>query len=210
MSTPKHRTAVGSSYFVTTKCWQGRHVFQVPQIAEILVQTMLHYRDRNAYSLHEFVVMPDHIHLLLTPSATTSLEKAVQLVKGGSAHEIHKQCAQGMKIWQEGFYDWTIRNANDWQTKVAYIRMNPVRAKLAAGSEDWLYSSANQRFQLDPVPARYTPSASGAKAPVAPVNTPGLKPRPPKELQPCPPEALEPQVSEPQAQESRPLKAETA
>lgn len=209
MSTPKHRTAVGSSYFVTTKCWQGRHAFQVSQIAEILVQTMLHYRDRNYYSLHEFVVMPDHIHLLLTPFATTTLEKAVQLVKGGSAHEIHRQCAQGMRIWQKGFYDWTIRNPDDWQTKVAYIRMNPVRAKLAAKPEDWLYSSASHRFKLDPVPGRYMPSASGAKAPASPTQTPGLKPRPPKELHRSP-EALESRFSKERAQESRSVKEDTA
>jgi putative transposase len=180
MSTPKHRTAPGRSYFVTTKCWQDRHVFQVPQIAEILIQTMFHYRDRDAYLLHEFVVMPDHVHLLLTPSATTSLEKAIQLVKGGSAHEIHKQRDQGMKIWQEGFYDWTIRDANDWQSKVEYIQMNPVRAKLAGKKEDWPYSSASGRFRLDAVPNRYLRSASGAKAPHVPAETPGLKPRPPR------------------------------
>lgn len=183
MSTPRHRTAPGSSYFVTTKCWQGRNVFQVPAVAEILVGTMICYRDTDAYLLHEFVVMPNHLHLLLTPSATTSLEKAIQLVKGGSAHEIHKQRDQAMKIWQEGFHDWTIRNANDWLSKVEYIRMNPVRAKLAPRPQDWPYSSASGRFTLNVVPNRYACPASGAKAPIAPSQTPGLKPRPPREQQ---------------------------
>src|SRR5579862_10061024 len=115
MATPRHRTTAGSAYFVTTKCWQGKHVFQVPPIADIIVRTLLHYRHQNAYLLHEFVVMPDHLHLLLTPSATTSLEKVVQLIKGGSSHEIHKQRNQRMEIWQEGFHDWTIRDADDWR-----------------------------------------------------------------------------------------------
>jgi putative transposase len=155
----------------------------VPEIAEILVGTMIHYRDRDAYLLHEFVVMPDHLHLLLTPSASTSLEKAIQLVKGGSAHEIHKQRDRAMKIWQEGFYDWTIRNADDWQSKIEYIRMNPVRARLAVKPEDWPYSSASGRFTLNAVPNRYARPASGAKALIAPSQTPGLKPRPPREHQ---------------------------
>jgi putative transposase len=163
----------------------------VPEIAEILMGTMIHYRDRDAYLLHEFVVMPDHLHLLLTPSATTSLEKSIQLVKGGSAHEIHKQRDQAMKIWQEGFYDWTIRDANDWQTKVEYIRMNPVRARLALRPQDWPYSSASGRFTLNAVPNRYAHSASGAKALVTPSRTPGLKPRPPEESQSDPAEAFE-------------------
>ena len=154
------------------------------QIAEILVQIMARYRDRGDYLLHEFVVMPNHIHLLLTPSSTTSLEKAVQLIKGGSSHEIHKQCDRKMEIWQEGFHDWTIRNTNDWQAKVEYIRMNPVRAKLVEKPEQWPYSSASCTIELDAVPARYSSVASGAKATVVPTNTPGLKPRPPKESRP--------------------------
>jgi putative transposase len=181
MSTPRHRTAPGSSYFVTTRCWQGRSVFQVPQIAEILVQTIAHYRDRRDYLLHEFVVMPNHLHVLLTPSSTTSLEKAVQLIKGGSSHAIHKQRDQKTEIWQEGFHDWTIRDTNDWRSKVEYIRMNPVRAKLVERPEDWPYSSANCQFKLDVVPERYLSAASGAKALGSAPNTPGLKSRPPNE-----------------------------
>src|SRR2546423_1823232 len=79
MSTPKHRTAPGSSYFVTTKCWQGRSVFQVPEAAEILIKILFEYRDCSVYLLHELVIMPDHIHLLLTPSRATTLEKAMQM-----------------------------------------------------------------------------------------------------------------------------------
>jgi putative transposase len=181
MTTPKHRTVPGTSYFVTTKCWQGRTVFQVPPNAEILIRTLFHYRGRGDYLLHEFVVMPDHLHLLLTPSATTNLEKAIQLVKGGSSHQIHKELNQSMEIWQEGFYDWTIRDANDWRTKVEYIRMNPVRAKLVQRPQDWPYSSATGQFTLDPMPSKYSQQASGAKAQITSPATPELKLRPPKE-----------------------------
>ena len=184
MATPRHRTAPGSSYFVTTKCWQARTVFQVPETVEILVRTLFHYRDRGDYLLHEFVVMPDHLHFLLTPDSTTSLEKAVQLIKGGSSHQIHKVRNQKMKIWQEGFYDWTIRDANDWQTKAEYIRMNPVRAKLVERSQDWPYSSATGQFILDPMPSKNEQLASGAKAQVTAPGAPGLKPRPPKQQGP--------------------------
>ncbi len=180
MSTPKHRTAPGSSYFVTTKCWQGRHLLRLPDIAIIVVRTLLHYRERNACLLHEFVVMPNHIHVLLTPAVNTSLERAVQFIKGGSSHAIHKERDQKMEVWQEGFYDWTIRDARDWHSKVEYIRLNPVRAGLVSTPEEWAYSSASGSFPLDPVPARYLQIPSGAEAPLLPAQTPGLKPRPPE------------------------------
>ena len=183
MSSPTLRSTPGSSYFETTKCWQGRCIFQVPEIAEILGQTLFDYRQRGAYHLHEFVLMPDHLHLLLTPGATASLEKAIQLIKGGSSHRIHKERNQRMEIWQQGFYDWTIRDADDWQSKAEYIRMNPVRAKLVQAPEVWPYSSASGKFELDPMPAKYLQMTSGAKAPLARTTAPGLKPRPPKEHQ---------------------------
>jgi putative transposase len=181
MTTPRHRTALGSSYFVTTKCWEGRTVFQIPETAEILTNILFHYRDCGAYMLHEFVVMPDHLHLLLTPDSTTSLEKALQLIKGGSSHRIHKERKHKMDIWQEGFHDWTIRDADDWVRKVEYIRMNPVRAKLAASPEQWPYSSARAHFTLDTVPSKYSKLASGAKAQASSPATPELKLRPPNE-----------------------------
>ncbi len=184
MSTPKHRTAPGSSYFVTTRCWQGRSVFQVPELAGTLIRTILHYRERKAFLLHEFVVMPNHLRILLTPFANTTLEKAIQLIKGGSSHAIHGDTGRKMFIWQEGFFDWTIRSLADWRAKAEYIRCNPVRATLVARPEDWLYSSASGHYALDAIPARYLNSASGAEAPFLPVQAPGLKPRPPKEQRP--------------------------
>ena|ERR1700730_1396393 len=181
MSTPKHRTAPSSSYFVTTKCWQGRTIFQIPENAQILIEALFHYRDAKAYALHECVAMPDHLHLMLTPSATTSLEKAMQVIKGGSSYRIRKARNQKMEIWQVGFHDWTIRNSTDWQTKVEYIHSNAVQAKLVQRPEDWPYSSASGKFSLDPIPDKFLNLSSGAKAQTASALTQGLKPLPPKE-----------------------------
>src|SRR6267142_1729165 len=181
MSTPKHRTAPGTSYFITTKCWQSRAIFQITENAEILIEALFHYRDRKAYALHEFVVMPDHVHLLLTPSSTGSLEKVMQFIKGGSSHQIHKARKQKMEIWQVGFHDWTIRDSDDWQTKAEYIRTNSVRAKLVQRPEDWPYSSASGKFPLDPIPEKFLQLSSGAKAQTASPLSQGLKPLPPRE-----------------------------
>src|SRR5947209_1600036 len=158
----QHRTAPESTYFVTTKSWANRAIFQVTESAEILIEILLRHRVSGAYLLHEFVLMPDHLHLLLTPGHTTTLEKAMQLIKGGSSFEIHKRCGNYMEIWQPGFHEWTVRNPQDFVSKVQYIRMNPVAAGLVMTQEQWLYSSAFPKFVLDPVPSRLV---SGAKAP---------------------------------------------
>jgi REP-associated tyrosine transposase len=158
----QHRTAPGCTYFVTTKTWANRSVFQVPETAEVVVETLLRYRAAGAYLLHEFVIMHDHMHLLLTPGPTTTLEKAMQFIKGGSSHEIHKRRGHRMEIWQPGFHEQTVRDAQDLGAKVEYIRMNPVMAKLVERPEQWPYSAAGLELQLDEMPEVL---ASGAKAP---------------------------------------------
>ena len=182
MSTPKHRTAPLSSYFVTTKCAQGRSIFQVPENAQIFIDALYRYRAKGAYLLHEFVLMPDHVHLLFTPLEATTLEQAMQLIKGGISFEIYKQRGQKMEIWRQGFHDWTIRDADDWRAKAEYIAMNPVLAHLTQNFRDWPYSSASGKFVLDPTPERYFSAASGAKAPSMECSTQGLKPLPPEEF----------------------------
>ncbi len=160
-----HRTVLGHTYFVTTKTWENRAVFQVPENVQILIQCMIQYRDKRSYLLHEFVVMPDHLHLLLTPSDGTSLEKAMQLVKGGSSHEIHRQRGNKIQIWNPGFHEESVRDHQDYRRKTEYIHMNPVRAHLAERPEDWPHGSATGGFRLDAEPERLRISTSGAKAP---------------------------------------------
>ena len=156
-----HRTAPACTYFVTTKTWQNRAVFRVSEVAEIVVRRLLTCRDQGAYLLHEFVVMPDHFHLLLTPADTTTLEKAMQLIKGGSSREIHQLRGHGMQIWQPGFHDWTIRDAADYGAKQEYIWLNPVRADLVQQPADWPYGSACGKLLPDTAPGRLRDGSRG-------------------------------------------------
>ena len=112
----------------------------------LLIDTIYHYRGR-AYLLHEFVIMPDHIHVLITPQ--TSLEKAVQFIKGGFSYRAKKEIGSNMEVWQTGFQDHRIRDANDYSSHVVYIHNNPVKERLCEHPEDFPYSSAHTGFELD-------------------------------------------------------------
>ena len=164
-----HRTSPGWTYFVTTKCWENIAIFQVKENADILTSKLLEYRDKGNYLLHDFVLMPNHLHLILTPT-TASLEKCMQLIKGGSSFEIHKLRGSRTEIWQSGFHESRIRDFAGYKIKADYVRFNPVTAKLVEKPEDWPYSSAQGAFVLDPIPQglkpRVVPSTDvGAKAP---------------------------------------------
>jgi len=155
-----NRTSPGWTYFVTTKSWQNEPLFQVHETAEIVVSKILEYRDRGSYLLHEFVLMPNHLHLILTPAVNVSLEKAVQLIKGGSSYEIHRVRGNQMQIWQSGFHESRVMSWDDLKRKADYIHFNPVAAKLVDLPREWTYGSASDMHKLDPVPQGLKPRAS--------------------------------------------------
>ncbi|MFZ3200468.1 MAG: transposase [Candidatus Acidiferrales bacterium] len=150
-------------YFVTSRTWQSRAWFRKPEAAQILIEQLLSCRDRGFYKLHEFVVMPDHFHALLTPSEDTSLEKAMQMIKGGSSRRISEELSHKLPVWQSGFHDRWIRDRQEYEARVQYIHSNPVAAKLADTPEEYILSSACGKYSLDP--SAFGQRTSGAKAP---------------------------------------------
>lgn len=144
MARPQHRTRPGVTYFVTTNTWQRRAWFHKPAAAEIVVHKLFEYRDRHFYLLHRYVVMPDHLHVILTPGETTSLEKAIGMIKGGSSFEIGRLFQTKFPVWHEGFAEHQIRDAADYESHLAYIDMNPVKKGFAERPVDYTFGSAGR------------------------------------------------------------------
>ena len=113
---------------------------------------MFGYREQGKFLLHEFVVMPDHAHVLLTPDDKIPLERAVQFIKGGFSHRCTKESAFQGEVWQRGVTDHRIRDDADYEHHREYIHMNAVRASLVAKAADYPYSSARLGFKLDALP----------------------------------------------------------
>ena len=152
-----HRTKPGWTYFITTKAAQSISVFQVKEVADIVITKMLEYRSKGHYLLHDFVLMPNHLHVILTSADTVSLEKCMQLIKGGSSHEIHKIRGNKMQIWQSGFHESRVIDSTDYNRKTDYICFNPVVAKLVERPENYPFSSASGQFECDPIPQGLKP-----------------------------------------------------
>ena len=93
-----------------------------------MLATIKHYNG-TGYQLHAFVIMPDHLHLLITP--VESVEKSVQLIKGGFSFRAKRELEWNGEIWQAGFTDHRIRDEEDWDRHLEYIRTNPIEARLA-------------------------------------------------------------------------------
>ncbi len=142
------------TYMVTSQTWGRRNLFAKEPWAKLFIDTLYHYRG-SAYLLHQFVLMPDHFHILITP--LTSLERAVQYIKGGFSHRAKVELQSNIEIWQKGFSDRRIRDPHDYSEHVEYIHFNPVRKRLCERPEDYIYSSAHPGFELDDIPQRLKP-----------------------------------------------------
>ncbi len=94
--------------------------------------------------------MPEHFHILITP--TVSLERAVQFAKGGFSYRVKKELQSSMEIWQTGFSDHRIRDAEDYRIHIDYIYRNPVGRKLVERAADYPYCSAFRGSPKDEVP----------------------------------------------------------
>lgn len=116
------------TYAITTATHQRRALFTRTANAELLVGTLFHDRDQSRYFLHGFVVMPEHLHVLLTPSANQTVERCAQCIKGGFSHNLRAQF--GGEVWQTGFHEHRIRDAEDFQHHLAYIAANPEKRGL--------------------------------------------------------------------------------
>lgn len=174
MARPKHRTQPGATYFVTTDTWQRRSLFLNAEIAAIVEESLFCYRDAGHYLVHRHVLMPDHLHLIVTPGDSTSLERAMQLIKGGSSYEIGRRRGMRFPMWHQGFTEHRIRDQRDFDIHSHYIDQNPVKARIVVAPTDYPHGSAAARFRPDPwcLP-------SGAKAQTRGAGlTAGLKTRP--------------------------------
>ena len=158
MSKIARRVRQAGVYFVTTDTWERRALFINTVLATIVMEQIVSCRDRGFYKLHAFALMPEHLHLLLTPDEQTTIEKAVQMIKGGSAHRIGTETPQAFPIWHRGFHDRWIRDADQFWHAKSYIEQNPVKARLVGTAEGYAWSSANGKVVLDR--SRYE-SASG-------------------------------------------------
>lgn len=155
-----HRGETGSgTYFITAPTSGKRPLLQSDRMARLFIETLLDYRGQGKFELHEFVVMPDHFHVLITPNVT--LERAIQFIKGGFSYRDGR--AFNMRgIWQQSFYDRRVRDAAEYAAFRNYIHQNPVKRGLAANPEEYLYGSASGHFSLDPPPQRLKPESLGA------------------------------------------------
>jgi len=133
---------ISRTFFVSSRADQGRAIFQVERMANLLIDVLRDYASKGRFKVHDFVVMPDHLHVLLTLDNTISVEKAMQFVKGGFSFRAKKELGYPGEGWQRGFSEVRITDRQSFLNHREYIEQNPVKAKLVDSPEKYPYGSA--------------------------------------------------------------------
>lgn len=119
----------------------GECLLRDHRIALIVEGTLLHGSE-SRYDPYAWVVMPNHVHVLIRQAAGYRLSDTVQGWKSWSARQINRYRGTRGTVWQREYFDRYIRNQRHFDATVAYLEGNPVSAQLVATPEQWRFSSA--------------------------------------------------------------------
>ncbi len=128
-----------------------RRLFQVEATAHLMLDILQSYRAEGRFALHAFVIMPDHLHVLLTPSPEVSLEKAVQYIKGGFSFRFKSKTG----VWERSFNQTQVLDLEKFDACERYIEQNPVKAGVVESGPNYLFSSAHPAAIVDPMPEHF-------------------------------------------------------
>jgi REP element-mobilizing transposase RayT len=129
------------------------------KVCASVVQDKLIANHAISYKLIAWVVMPNHVHVLIRLLNGSSLSPIVQQWKGASAMEINRHLDRRGAVWAPDYHDRYIRDENHLHDSIAYIRNNPVKAGLCGMPEEWPFSSAGMKWSADFSPPESTEEA---------------------------------------------------
>jgi len=138
-SVPANRFEPNLIFFVNSALRGRLPLFADDNSAKIVSDSLQFFRRNKRILLYGFVIMPDHIHLLLRPVAPLTLPNFMRRFKNFVAHEID----QG-SIWDKGYWSEVVVSEKMFWSRLKYLHLNPVRAGLVAEMCDYLWTSARE------------------------------------------------------------------
>lgn len=150
----------GFSYLITTNVKDRQPLFVEQGCCDSVIGSIRFLRTHLGHQVHAYVLMPDHVHLVVTPRAGGNISQLMHSLKLYTARQIGALLGLRGGIWQARFYERALRTARDVDRALAYVHDNPIRAGLADRPEDYAWSSYRAcilgeptSIELDPLPA---------------------------------------------------------
>ena len=133
-------------YFVTFCTWHRAKILA----CDVVHASFIEYATQNlSRGIHtgRYVLMPDHIHLFVSPPRNLRLENYVRLLKQHLNRALRVDLPNG-RLWQPGFFDHLVRANESYRQKWEYVLQNPVRAGLVKAGQDWPYQGEIERIDV--------------------------------------------------------------
>lgn len=128
----------GQTHFITFSCWHRRPNFADAATRPVFEAALERIRRAFLLRVYGYVVMPDHVHLLLSEPRRETFAVAIKSLKQGVSRRL---IGEAPRFWQKRYYDFNVHSQEKFQEKLRYTHRNPVKKQLCARPEEWEWSS---------------------------------------------------------------------
>jgi REP-associated tyrosine transposase len=134
---------LGHLHFITFSCYRRQPLLGTPRSRNIFVEILDQVRYRFVLKLVGYVVMPEHVHLLISEPIVGTPSTVMQMLKQRVSRLVREGTEQGKEhsFWETRFYDFNVRTKKKKVEKLIYMHMNPVKRGLVDQPDDWPWSS---------------------------------------------------------------------
>lgn len=129
------------THFVTFSCYRRQPNFASPQIYDLFLICLEQMRQRFGMRIYGYVVMPEHVHVLLNEPHSEILADAIHYLKLSFAKRANGISGKSGAFWQKRYYDRNVRDEREFKIKLRYVHRNPVKRGLVKEAADWKWSS---------------------------------------------------------------------
>jgi len=151
MTQLRHHDSLGTARFITFSCFQRFKYLTEAESCQAVIDELITLRGKHAVKILGFVIMPDHVHLVLLPPDGLEFGRAIGQLKGRSSRRILSTWRNEFElparpnglpaVWERRCYDHNCRTPKVVIEKINYCHMNPVSKGLVDSAEDWVWSS---------------------------------------------------------------------
>ncbi len=131
----------GSAYFITTVKEKRRVIFNDPWACDLFISVLTYNKFVCGYEVYGFVLMPDHVHVVLRPRGEMNISEIMKRVKGNFSRFYNQVTGLSQRVWESGFYDEGIRDQKQLMGTLEYMHNNPLRKGLVMNVGKYRYSS---------------------------------------------------------------------
>jgi len=153
------------TFFTSSATWERRAILQSHNLCDLLLEVIRANRAKHRLQVHEFCLhaRPHSLNSYARSARVAGESRAVHqgFIKGGFSYRAKRELNYNGEIWQKGYNERRIRDASEYAAGVEYIWMNPVKAGMVSRPDEYPYSSARLRGEVDPAPPQFQATARG-------------------------------------------------